>query len=618
MADTPVLQNTLETFAEYGVVWHRPTLFNPQKTPVPFQGFSLPLCQLSPEGLTALLYQSDWGREWTPCYEMLVNHPQGIAIQVTAGRCGHGYLPFMLVRERSGALHAFCVLCSGNWALSLSPQGEVVFSQTPEMLSGTMGAGETLPLPQTLHAQDDYDSQALFHRLQAFLKAHILPESRLPAGLVEWNHWWRYEDEDITEDVFLQNAKAAATLGVNLVTLDAGWFGDPDSPVHWTQCRGDWKTVNTHRFPHGLQYLADAVHGMGMRFGLWMEPEALGVKSVLLSAHPEWEARRNGKPLPEPYLCLGADGAAERMYGELCRLVDVTGCDWLKLDFNVNPGYGCNRADHGHAAGMGLYRHYEAYYAALDKVRAKYPGLILENCSSGGLRMDLEMLRHTDVTFLSDPDETPHSLQCFWAASQFFPADRLLHWAWSETRTLPDGSHVFPSFSITTDTPEHAVRYTLRAAMLHRFGLCRDLTALTPAMQTLFAQEIALYKTRIAPLMEEGILFRLTGQPLRSHARLDDFRNPPPNSQFCGIAGEVAAFQYHTEKQGMVLCFVLEPLTSTVRIPLMGLEPSSVYSFTNPDTGYRSTALGRELLTHGLSVAAGEAQRCVCWFLARC
>ena len=84
--------------------------------------------------------------------------------------------------------------------------------------------------------------------------------------------------------------------------LDAGWFGDAEREAHWTRQRGDWEQVNLRRFPHGLPWLAEQIHGLGLRFGLWMEPEGMGADSCLRRDHPEWEALRDGQPLPEPCL----------------------------------------------------------------------------------------------------------------------------------------------------------------------------------------------------------------------------------------------------------------------------------------------------------------------------
>ena len=210
----------------------------------------------------------------------------------------------------------------------------------------------------------------------------------------------------------------------------------------------------------------------------------------------------------------------------MARLVRETRADWLKLDFNVDPGMGCNRGDHGHQPGMGLHAHLTAYLAALDRLRAAFPRLVVENCSSGGLRLDLAMMAHTDVCFLSDPDETAHSLQCFlWLA--FLPPERLLHWAWSQTRRYPDGSHVFPGLAA------EGLARAMPGAMLHPFGFSRDLTALTRDQRREVAGMIARYRRHIAPMLARGTIRLLTPPPMRADERTDDGRDVPWADEGC-------------------------------------------------------------------------------------
>ncbi|HAB60768.1 MAG TPA: alpha-galactosidase, partial [Lachnospiraceae bacterium] len=89
------------------------------------------------------------------------------------------------------------------------------------------------------------------------------------------------------------------------------------------------------------------------------------------------------------------------LYQFITDLVEETNADFIKLDFNLDPEYGCNRIDHGHGQGDGLFQHYREYYRILDAVRERFPNLIIENCASGGLRCDLGMLQHVHTTFLS-------------------------------------------------------------------------------------------------------------------------------------------------------------------------------------------------------------------------
>lgn len=500
-----------------------------------FEGFEARVGQFAPEGARALAFRSDWGREMTPVWR----EAAGTDIAVTRGRSSHGWSPFLFIREADGTWQWLAVCWPGNWRVTLTAAGEMLFHMDAGMLSGALDAGKTLALPRALVARSR-DFNALRQDVCRFLR-RWLPPTRMDPAIVSWNPWWRYEDVEINEDVVLQNARVAAELGIDLVVLDAGWFGGTSPDSHWTRRRGDWDQVDSARFPHGLAWLAEQIHGLGLRFGLWMEPEGLGPDSRLRRAHPEWEALCDGRPLPEPYLCLGAEGAADWLYGQMARLVRETRADWLKLDFNVDPGLGCNRGDHGHQPGMGLHAHLTAYLAALDRLRAAFPRLVVENCSSGGLRLDLAMMAHTDVCFLSDPDETAHSLQCFlWLA--FLPPERLLHWAWSQTRRYPDGSHVFPGLAA------EGLARAMPGAMLHPFGFSRDLTVLTRDQRREVAGMIARYRRHIAPMLACGTIRLLTPPPMRAGERMDDGRDVPWEDGGCACLLE-------TDDRAAVLIF---------------------------------------------------------------
>ncbi|MBR5225622.1 MAG: alpha-galactosidase [Clostridia bacterium] len=475
----------------------------------PFEGFEAEIGRFDPDGANALMFQSDWGREMTPVWQRAA----GTEIAVTSGRACKGFAPWVFVREKSGKWLFFALETFGNWRLAMRVDGRVVFSCDPAMLRGELAPGERIDVGGALTAQAE-DYSALCAGVCQYLRK-TLPETRMDPAIVSFNHWWPYEDAEVNEEIVLANAQLAREMGIDLVVLDAGWFGDPQKGADWTRQRGDWASVNLERFPHGLAWLAQQIHAMGMKFGLWLEPEGMGEESKLRRMHPQWEATRK-EGLPQPYLCLGAKGAKQWLLGEISRLIELTQADYLKLDFNVDPGFGCDRCDHGHQSGMGLWAHMKNYAALLDDLRAKYPRLIIENCSSGGMRLDLTMLSHTDVSFLSDPDESDHSLQVFlW--QNFLPPERLLHWAWSRTREYTDGSHVFPSLA-HEQLKQHA-----GAAMLHPFGFSRDLTGMTPAQRGEIAGMIRRYREKIAPLVKNGQVRLLTPPPLRQN-RTDDGR----------------------------------------------------------------------------------------------
>jgi alpha-galactosidase len=407
-----------------------------------------------PAGRYELLsYTSAWGREFDGDREPLT---AGRSIGTLAGRSSHGMHPWLGLVRDDGAVLCGAVAWSGNWVVRFEEAPETAKpSATEETSEGwkpneghnegyivtgglhdqgfakRLRPGETVDAPPVvlaLGSDGDLDTTSI--ALARAARAYWAPRNALAERLpVEWNHWWTYEDHSVDAATFRANVDVAAELGVEVVTLDAGWFGPADASSAWTDVRGDWDQVNTARFPEGIRALADHAHARGLRFGLWCEIEALGPKATLASRRPDFPATRDGEPLG--YVCLANPAAWQWAFETLDRLVREFGTDWIKLDFNLDPGLGCDRTDHGHGPGDGLFEHYRGYYRLLDRIRETHPHVVLENCSSGGLRIDLGIMRHTHLTFLSDPDWPEHGLQLLWggdddAAAEPAPALGLL------------------------------------------------------------------------------------------------------------------------------------------------------------------------------------------------
>ena len=361
--------------------------------PVVVQRLDSLVADLAPGDHELSYFTSGWGEEFGPV-DIPLRTPT--VLQSLDGRSSRSIHPWFALRAPDGSVQLVTVAWSGNWVFRFDGDTERGFRITgglhDEGFAKTLGPGESVAGPRVVVVTGtDLDAATVDLArvgLQHWYARNDLSD-RLP---LEWNHWWSYEDHEIDEKVFRANVDAAQHLGIEVCTLDAGWFGPSDPGTHWVDYRGDWHLVNTTRFPSGLRDLADYVHGKGMAFGLWCEIEALGPKAALARERPELvatsaTASRSG---------TSASGAPRRRswaYDTLARLVDEYGADWIKLDFNLDPGLGCDRTDHGHGAGDGLFEHYTGYYDVLDRAARPHPAVVLENCSSGGLRIDLGMLR---------------------------------------------------------------------------------------------------------------------------------------------------------------------------------------------------------------------------------
>ena len=275
-----------------------------------------------------------------------------------------------------------------------------------------------------------------------------------------------------------------------------------------------------------------------------------------------------------------------------------TGCTWIKLDFNLDPGLGCDRQDHGHGGGSGLYAHVNGYYDFLDAIRARHPQVVLENCSSGGLRIDLGMLCHLHVTYLSDLDWLDHSLQIFWGVTAMLAPRACLKFSFSEW----GGSHADRAAGLHQGynprdpaIPLEESDTYLRAAMMHNFAVSQRLPELPGQVAERFREHAIVYRDVVRPFVEGGQLIRLTPQPLRE-------------------GGErLAAFQLSLAGQDRHLLFVfrLDGDVSDPTVRPAALREGSCYRVSSlfPGEFKEEVREGAELDASGIDASAVEARR---------
>lgn len=194
---------------------------------------------------------------------------------------------------------------------------------------------------------------------------------------------------------------AASEVGCEYFCIDAGWY----APGEWWSGVGEW-LPSEERFPEGIKYVLDYIRGKGMVPGLWLELEVMGIHSPKLKdTDDSWFFMRHGKRVMDRsryQLDYSNPKVAAYATEVIRRLVEDYGVGYIKMDYNINAGIGTQRESD--SFGDGLLRHNRAYLAWLDAIFAKYPALVIENCSSGGMRMDYAMLSRYSIQSTSDQE----------------------------------------------------------------------------------------------------------------------------------------------------------------------------------------------------------------------
>lgn len=532
-------------------------------------------------------FTSDWGSEFSPASQEIKSD---FSLRCVSGRSAKGFVPFVWVVDQAGKATAMALAWSGNWALSAYPADQQAVGWVKRYaLMGLddhdgfyheIEPGASFETPMVYLAEGE-DKEAASAHLRDYFRRHLSPQGELnwQRQPVVYNSWWPFEDKYIDEVTFLANAREAKALGLDYAVLDAGWFGPEETSQGWYDKRGDWDVVNTVRFPSGLRSLCNQVKALALKPGIWCEIEAVGRIARLRENQPHLLAIRHDRPLG--YLCFGSEESRVFAMGVMDKLIGEYGAQWVKIDFNLDPGPGCDCQAHGHGTGDGLLAHYRGYYAFLDALRAKYPGVVIENCASGGLRTDIGMLSHSHLGFLSDPDHTEFHLQCLWGALSFLHPSSLYHFAWSQT--LQDhnlGVHD----PLTSGLTRHKLDYMVRAVMIGVPGFSYDLRELPGWISDRLKQLVAWYHQIAGDFVQRGTPRRLSAQPLTG-GRGERF----PAFSLQAPAGDI-----------LVFAFRLHGAPEEGFFRLTGLETEQRYLVEYLDAGTCQEASGRELLRDGI------------------
>ncbi|MFG2882565.1 alpha-galactosidase [Streptomyces sp. NPDC048297] len=461
--------------------------------------------------------------------------------------------------EDQGEVWSAALAWSGSWRLVVqrTPDGRTAFTggagHDGEELP--LGPGEEYTTPGFAALYTDRGFGAASRAWHAYVLAHVLPHPDETRPVL-FNSW-EATGFDVDEAGQMALAARAAKLGVELYVVDDGWFrGRRDD----TAGLGDW-TPDSGRFPRGLRPLAEEVHRLGMRFGLWVEPEMVNPDSDLYRAHPDWVVhlphRTRTELRNQLVLDFARDDVAEWAYGWLTRLVADTGIDFLKWDMNrAFSEAGRPAGPDGRDALWTRYVHH--LYGVVDRLRADHPGLRIETCSGGGGRVDLGILSRTDQAWPSDNTDAADRVGVQHGFGQIYPARVMSAWVTDVPNQLTGRS-----------VP---LRHRFHVAMAGVLGVGGDLARWTPEELAEGAELVARYK-KVRHIVQHGTLHRLRGP---------------------GDDGPTAV-QYTTtdRREVFVLVWQRAPRHATPRpaLRLAGLDPAARYRDTDSGAVHHASVL---------------------------
>ena len=403
--------------------------------------------------------------------------------------------------EYSGEVYAGALAWSGNYKLSfqVSETGnlDIVVGMNPFASSFILEPGEEIKTPEIIWSYSSIGKNRISQNFHNWSRRYALAHGNdlRPIVLNSWEGvYMNFDEKDI-----LSLIDDAANFGVELFVLDDGWFGDKYPRDKADSGLGDW-VVNKKKLPHGIGYLADYAVNKGVRFGIWIEPEMVNPRSVLAEKYPEWIVKTDKYT---PYvernqwlLDLSNPDVQHFVEETFDKVVSMSpNISYIKWDANRHANNVGSSYLPSDKQSHFWYEYTKGLYKVYEKIRAKYPDLLIQLCSSGGGRLDYGALKYHDEFWPSDNTNAVDRIYIQHGTSHFFPA-------------IATASHI-------SSSPNHQtgmslpLKFRVDVAMSGRLGMELQPRDITGKEVDFVKQSIDTYKN-IRPIIQHGDLFRLS------------------------------------------------------------------------------------------------------------
>jgi len=484
------------------------------------------------------------------------------------GTSSHQYNPMMILAEKEttedkGNCYAMSFVYSGCF------QGEVLkdqLNQTRMMLGlqeeafrYPLEAGEMFQAPEVILSYSSEGMNRLSQNLHHCIRQHICrgkyKEEIRPILINSWEAAYF----DFTGDTIYELAKAAKEVNIDMLVMDDGWFGKRDDD---NSGLGDW-FVNEKKLGGTLGNLIKKINDLGVKFGIWIEPEMVSEDSDLYRKHPDWAltvpGRNPVRSRNQLVLDFSRKEVVDEIYDQICKVLDQGNIEYVKWDMNrsLMDVYSSVTRDQGRV----LHDYVLGLYDFLERLVQRYPNLLIEGCSGGGGRFDAGMMYYTPQIWCSDNTDAIDRLRIQYGTSFGYPVSVV-------------GSHVsaVPNHQTGRKTPLHTRGVV---AMSGTFGYELNLMKLSEEEKQEIREQIAEYKS-YAPIIQNGLYYRLSD----------------PTTE------EICAWEFvHTdekEQSKVLLNIVMQVIHGNMTVnyvKLQGLEETAVYREEKSGKRYTGAAL---------------------------
>lgn len=480
------------------------------------------------------------------------SHQQNPAIVLCSADC----------TEISGSCIGAMLMYSGSFKarvqLDQIDQVRMVMGINPEMFKWNLKAGESFYTPEAFLSFSSQGFEKLSHCFHKFIRNNVCRgKYKLESRPVLINNW-EATYFDFNEEILYNIAKQASELGVDMFVLDDGWFGQRNGE---TAGLGDW-FVNEEKLSGSLKKFVDKVKAMGMKFGLWFEPEMVSEDSDLYRNHPDWAIkipdRAPVRSRCQLVLDMSRKDVQDYIYEAVSNVLNSADISYVKWDMNRSISdwfsYGLNSENMGEMP----HRYVLGVYSLLERLTSSFPDVLFEGCCGGGGRFDAGMLYYCPQIWCSDDTDAYERTKIQYGTSFFYPISAV-------------GSHVstVPNHQTGRITPIETRAVT---AMAGSFGYELDLNTLSSEEKESVKNQIKRFK-EYQPLIHNGEYYRLS--------------NP--------MKDEYAAWEFVSEDKSEALIhgmvFFTKPNFVRYLIKPRGLDENAEYVINNGSETYTGKAL---------------------------
>lgn len=473
-------------FDECDVICRNVELINNNDSPVYIRKLMSLMLDLAEADYDMLTLDGDWSKEahehrrFLEC-GLLVN-------ESTVGASSNKHNPAFALLEKGadesrGRVYGFNLIYSGNHFSAVERStfdtARVMTGINPHCFLWKLSKGESFVTPQAVMTYSHSGLNGMMENMHSFVNEHIVRGEHKDADRPIVLNNWEATFFNFNRSKILALARSAQKLGVEMFVLDDGWFGKRNNDLAGL---GDW-VENRKKLPGGIKYIANKVNKMGMKFGLWFEPECVNPDSDLYRAHPDWAISIPGRSRTlgrnQMTLDLTRKEVREYIIESVDKVLSGANIEYVKWDYNrhISDMYSSGLRQQGEF----FHRYILGIYEVLNEIfHVRHKNILFESCSSGGNRFDLGMLCFSPQIWTSDNTDPIERLDIQGGIYNFYPQS-----------TVSAHVSMAPHAQTLRDTPI-ATRFNVAAFGVLGYEL--DFSELTPDERRQVKEQIAYYK----------------------------------------------------------------------------------------------------------------------------